>query len=168
MARRNLSGAACRTRVALVAFVALFAGALPASGALAAPSTFGTVFGSAVLCRDDVDNVYFYDYLSASFGPAYKREGGAYWFKADARLWGTDISDVIVSDDSSELVFVAAVADAAPEQLDEAIAATAGVRHIKADQSAFPVRQARLGSKIVYFNTKSKIYCARYKPLPRR
>lgn len=165
MAQSGRSAAACRVLATLLAPLAL---CLSASGALAAPSTFGTIFGSAVLCRDAVDNIYFYDYLSASFGPAYKREGGAYWFKADARLWNIDISDVIVSDDSSELVFVAAVADAAPEQLGEAIAATAGVRHIKADQSAFPVRQARLGSKIVYFNTKSKIYCARYKSLPRR
>jgi hypothetical protein len=162
MARR--SAAACRALFAQVVLIAL---SLLPSGALAAPSTFGTIFGSAVLCFDDVDHAYFYDYLSASFGPAYKREGGAYWFKADARLWGMDISDVIVSDDSSAWVFVAAVSDATPDKLDEAIAAAAGVRHDKADQSAFPVRQARQGSKIVYFNTKSKIYCARYKPFPR-
>ena len=156
-----------RSAAAGSALVALLAGSLFPSGALAAPSTFGTIVGSAVLCLDEVDNAYFYDYLSTSFGPAYKREGGAYWFKADARLWDNDITDVIVSDDSSELVFVAAVFDATPDKLGEAIAATAGVRHVQADQSAFPVRQARLGSKIVYFNTKSKIYCARYKPLPR-
>ncbi len=131
------------------------------------PSTFGTIFGNAVLCIDQVDSAYFYEYLSTSFGPPYKREGGAYWFRAaDARLWGTEVTDVIVSDDSSELVFVAAVLEATPEELDLAISTAAGVRHIAVDQSAFPVRQARPGSKIVYFNTRSKIYCLRYKQLP--
>jgi hypothetical protein len=145
-----------------------FAASLVPAGALAVPpSTFGTIFGNAVLCIDQVDSAYFYEYLSTSFGPPYKREGGAYWFRAaDARLWGTEVTDVIVSDDSSELVFVAAVLEATPEELDLAISTAAGVRHIAVDQSAFPVRQARPGSKIVYFNTRSKIYCLRYKQLP--
>jgi len=131
-------------------------------------STFGSIVGNAILCRSATDNAYFYSYLLAAFGPAYKQEGGAHWFRADASLWGTTITDVIVSDDSSALVFVGAVADATPEKLDEAIAAAAGLHHMKADQSAFPVREAAPGSKIVYFNTKSKIYCAKYKALPPR
>jgi hypothetical protein len=140
---------------------------LPLSAAQAAPSTFGTIFGNALLCIDQVDSAYFYEYLSTSFGPPYKREGGAYWFSADAaRLWGIETTDVIVSDDSSDLVFVAAVLEATPEELDLAISSAAGLRHIAVDQSAFPVRQARPGSKIVYFNTRSKIYCLRYKQLP--
>jgi hypothetical protein len=141
------------------------AGCLMHAGVLAAPSTFGTIFGNAALCIDQIDSAYFYDYLSTSFGPPYKREGGAYWFRADARLWGLEVADVIVSDDSSDLVFVAAVLEATPEELDLAISRAAGVRHIAVDQSAFPVRQARPGSKIVYFNTRSKIYCLRYKQL---
>ncbi len=32
--------------------------------------------------------------------------------------------------------------------------------------SAFPVREAKPASRIVYFDTKSKIYCAKFKPLP--
>lgn len=140
---------------------------LACCGALrAAPSTFGSVIGNALLCLDHLDNTYFYSYLSASFGPAYKREGGAYWFKTEATLWGAPITDVIVSDDSSALVFLGAVADTTPEKLDQAIAAAAGLHHAKADDSAFPVRQANPGSKIIYFDTKSKVYCAKYKPLP--
>jgi hypothetical protein len=145
---------------------ALFAACLWQAGALAAPSTFGTIFGNAVLCLDHTDSAYFYDYLKTSFGPSYKHEGGAYWFRADARLWGVDVTDLIVSDDSSELVFVAAVLEATPEELDQAITALAGVRHRPVDPSAFPVRQSRPGSKIVYFKTRSKVYCARYKQLP--
>ena len=63
---------------------------------LAAPSTFGDTFGSALLCHDRIDNAYFYDYLTASFGPAYKREGGAYWFRAEASLWGAEVSEAMV------------------------------------------------------------------------
>ena len=143
------------------------AGCLVYTGAQGAPSTFGTIFGNALLCIDQVDSAYFHDYLSTSFGPPYKREGGAYWFRAAAaRLWGIEATDVIVSDDSSALVFVAAVLEATPEELDLAISSSVGVRHIAVDQSAFPVRQARPGSKIAYFNTRSKIYCLRYKQLP--
>ena len=137
-----------------------------AASAAAAPSTFGPVIGSALLCRSHLDNAYFYTYLTSAFGPSYKREGGAYWFKADGNLWGAPVSDVILSDDTSELVFVGAVSDSAPDKLEQAIRAAAGVGHRVADKSTFPVRQSIPGSRIVYFNNKSKIYCAKYKPLP--
>ena len=133
---------------------------------LAAPSTFGPVIGSAILCRSHLDNAFFHAYLSSAFGPSYKHEGGAYWFKADANLWGAPVSDILLSDDSSDLVFVGAVSSATPDKLDEAIRAAVGVRHKAADASQYPVRESVPGSKIVYFDTKSKIYCAKYKPLP--
>lgn len=144
---------------------ALAACLLPAL-AQAAPSTFSPVIGSALLCRSHLDNAYFHAYLTSAFGPAYKHEGGAYWFKATGTLWGTAVSDILVSDDTSELVFVGAVAETTPDKLEQAIRGASGVRHAPADSSAFPVRQSRPGSKIVYFNDKSKIYCAKYKPLP--
>ncbi|MES2126038.1 MAG: hypothetical protein V4463_02090 [Pseudomonadota bacterium] len=140
--------------------------AWPAWPAWAAPSTFGPVIGSAILCRSHLDNAYFYSYLSAAFGPSYKHEGGAYWFKADGTLWGASVSDVIVSDDTSALVFLGAVTESTPDTLDEAVRAAAGVRHTKLDGGAFAVRESIPGSRIVYFNNKSKIYCAKYKPIP--
>ena len=132
----------------------------------AAPTTLSPVIGSALLCHSHLDNAYFYSYLSSAFGPSYKHEGGAYWFKADGNLWGAPVSDILVSDDTSDLIFVGAISDSAPDKLEQAIRAASGVRHNAADSSAFPVRQSAPGSKIVYFNTKSKIYCAKYKPLP--
>lgn len=149
---------------------AAFAGALlwicaPVAGA--APSTFGPVIGNALLCRSHLDNAYFYSYLSGAFGPSYKHEGGAWWFKADGTLWGATVTDVLVSDDTSELVFVGALTESTPAKLDEAIREAVGTRHRALDDSAFPVRVSAPGSRIVYFNDKSKIYCAKYKPLPR-
>ena len=134
--------------------------------AQALPSTFAPTIGSALLCRSHLDNVYFHSYLTTAFGPAYKHEGGAYWFKLDASLWGKPVKEVMVSDDTSELVFVAAVADSKPEELEEAIRASAGIRHRAVDGSPFPLRVSNPGSVIAYQNSKSKIYCARYKSLP--
>jgi hypothetical protein len=145
--------------LAVGAWLAL-AASLPLSlsrpAAAAMPSTFGPVIGSAILCRSHLDNAYFYSYLVTAFGKSYKHEGGAYWFKAtDASLWGVQLKDVWVSDDTSELVFIGANTE------------MAGVRFIPQDASKFPLRVSNPGTTIAYVNKKSKIYCARYKPLPR-
>jgi hypothetical protein len=133
------------------------------------PSTFGPVIGSALLCRDHLDNRYFYSWLETAFGPPYKHEGGAYWFRTgEATLWGAPVSEVMVSDDTSELVFLAAVAEVPPDQLEQAIRGAAGLRHLAADASSHPLRMSAPGSTIAYYNTKSKIYCAKFKPLPPR
>ena len=58
------------------------------------------------------------------------------------------------------------VADATPEKLEPAIRSASGLRFDKLDNSAFPVRGSMPGSKIVYFRSKAKVYCAKYKPLP--
>lgn len=134
------------------------------------PSTFGPVIGSAVLCRSHLDNAYFYSYLQDAFGPSYKHEGGAFWFKTtpDSTLWGLPVSEVMVSDDTVPFVFVGAVAESSPERLEQAVADVAGMHHPAAGASPFPLRVSRPGSTIVYFDSKSKIYCARSKPLPSR
>lgn len=144
---------------------ALMAGALPAQ---AMPSTFGQVVGNALLCRSHLDNRYFYDYLTASFGPAYKREGGAWWFRVEATLWGTEVTEVMVSDDTSELVFIAAVAESPPEVLEGAIRAASGTAFRALGTSPFPLRVSNPGSTIAYMNDKSKIYCKKFKSLPVR
>ena len=130
------------------------------------PTTFGTIVGSALLCRDDIDNQYFYDYFAKALGPAYKHDGGAYWFRLNgATLWGVSVTEVMVSDDTSPFVFVGAVAETTPEKLEQAIIDQVGVHYAKIDSSAFPVREAKPASRIVYFDRKSKIYCAKFKPL---
>jgi hypothetical protein len=144
---------------------ALVAAALPAL-ASAAPSTFGPVIGNAVLCRSHLDNAYFYAYLTSALGPSYKHEGGAYWFKSDATLWGANVTDILLSDDTSELIFIGAVTELAPDKLDEAIRAEVGTRHYALDNSTYPVRVSSPGSMIVHFDLRSKIYCAKFKSLP--
>ena len=132
----------------------------------AAPSTFGPVIGSALLCRSHLDNHYFRSYLTQAFGPSYKREGGAYWFRTEATLWGAQVREVMVSDDSSEIVFVAALTDASPEELEKSVRQASGTAFRAQDVSRYPLRKSNPGSTIAYANAKSKIYCAKFKPLP--
>ncbi|MEW6021681.1 MAG: hypothetical protein AB1807_06025 [Pseudomonadota bacterium] len=156
-----LRRAACLARAGAGAVLAL-----ACATAAALPSTFEPTVGSALLCRSHLDNAYFHAYLTTAFGPAYKHEQGAYWFKLDGTLWGKPVKEIMVSDDTSELVFVAAVTDSKPEELAEAIRSSAGIRHRAVDASPYPLRVSNPGSVIAYQNDKSKIYCARYKPLP--
>ena len=149
------------------ALAALLGLGVAGAAAQSVPTTFGTIIGNGLLCRDQTDNLYYYDYLLKHFGAAYKHDGGAYWFKTDgANLWGTPISEVMVSDDTSTYIFVGAVAESTPEELEKAIVAQVGLHYARIDTSAFPVREAKPASRIVYFDTKSKIYCAKFKPLP--
>jgi len=78
---------------------------------------------------------------------------------------GAPITDVLVSDDPSLFSFIAAVADVPPERLETAVAETMGIRHQAMDRSKFPVRQALPGSQIIYFQKKSKIFCAKSKQI---
>lgn len=152
----------------LAALACLATASLLASPARAMPSTFGTVIGNALLCRSHLDNRYFHDYLTASFGPAYKREGGAYWFRTEATLWGVEVKEVMVSDDTSALVFIAAVLDNKPQELEGAIRSAAGIAFKTVDATPFPLRVSNPGSTIAYMNDKSKIYCSKFKSIPVR
>ena len=136
----------------------------PGSALAEVPSTFGTKIGSALLCLDQIDPFYFWSYLNNSFGPPYKKEGGAYWFKVDASLWGTAITDVMVSDGSDRLMFLAAAAKEKPDKLSEAISSSTGIGYKKDDPSMYSPMGSSLGSKIVFFGRNSKIYCAKYNP----
>jgi hypothetical protein len=139
----------------------------PLCASAAMPSTFGPIVGSAILCRSHLENGYFYTYLETAFGKSYKHEGGAYWFKTpDTTLWGSEVKEVWVSDDSNELVFIGALTEAEPDKLADLVRASVGVRYTPQDASKYPLRTSALGSIIAYVDKKSKIYCARYKPLP--
>jgi hypothetical protein len=138
-----------------------------AACAQAVPTTFGTIIGNGLLCRDQTSNFYYYDYLVKHFGAPYKHEGGAFWFRTDgATLWGREIPEVMVSDDTSTYIFVGAVSESTPEELQQAIITQVGTHYTRIDTSAYPVRESKPASRIVYFDTRSKIFCAKFKPLP--
>ncbi len=138
---------------------------LAASSQAAPPSTFGTTVGYTLLCLNPLDEIYFRNYFFAAFGKPFKREGGAYWYKSDATLWGVPVLNVMVSDETSNYTFLAAVLDTTPDQLDDAIFANAGIRHTKIGLAKDPVRQAKPGSQIIHFQQKAKIFCSKIRYL---
>jgi hypothetical protein len=130
------------------------------------PTTFGTQIGHALLCLDQLNSNFFYSYMTTFFGPPYKKADGAYWFRTpEALLWGMKVSEVIVGDLSSEVEFIAAVVDTTPDKLAESVRRTAGIQFQAIETSAYPIRESRPGSRIIYANDKSKIYCAKDKLL---
>jgi hypothetical protein len=155
------------TRAGRVLVTSLLVALAPWPAMAAMPSTFGPIIGNAILCRSHLENAYFYNYLETAFGKSYKHEGGAYWFKTpDTTLWGAEVKEVWVSDDTSELIFIGALTEPEPDKLADAVRSAAGLRYPVQDASKYPLRVSSLGSTIAYVDKKSKIYCVRYKPLP--
>jgi hypothetical protein len=154
------AGFGCIVTSILLATAACPPPALAADGGV--PSTFSTTVGSALLCMDHVDPFYFWSYLNKFFGPPYKNEGGAYWFKVKASLWGVPVSDVLVSDGKDQLVFLAAAMEAKPDALSEAILGNAGVAYSNERIAQYSPKSSGKGGKIIYFGQNSKIYCANY------
>ena len=133
--------------------------------ASAAPSTFGNVIGQALLCLSQLDTGYFYNYLVTNFGQPYKHEGNAYWFKTPASLWDAPVSEVLVSDKDSPERFIAAVADVTPEILTGNIMDAMKMTFGATSLNPKPVRMSTTTSTIIYYNKKSKIFCAKAKVL---
>lgn len=135
----------------------------PHGSANAAPAaTFAVEVGNALLCLNQLNSKYFYDYLFEAFGKPYKTEGGAYWFKAaGSNLWGMEISDVLVNDSSSPADFLGAVVNGTPQALADAIARNAGIRFTLEDKGKYALRQSQAGSTIAYAGIKAKIFCAK-------
>jgi hypothetical protein len=145
-----------------VAMLMLLSSIVPmVSAQTTAPSTFGTTVGNSLLCLNQLDELYFRSYFTTAFGAPYKHEGGAYWFKTTATLWGTPITDVLVSDETGPLTFIAAVADVTADKLEATVVAAAGIHHAKLGSPTYSIRQSNPGSQIVYFDKKSKIFCAK-------
>jgi hypothetical protein len=133
----------------------------------AAPQpTFGSEVGNALLCLNQLNSKYFFDYLYEAFGPPYKTEGGAYWFKAtNVTLWGVQVTDVLVNDGNSPADFIAAFFNSTPVKVVEAISNSVGIRFTPEDNTQYPMRQSQAGSKIVYNDVNAKMYCAKSKYL---
>jgi len=162
-------------RSVVLAAILMAAQLMPASmdEAQAIPSgTFGIEIGSALLCLDQLNSKYFYDYLFLAFGMPYKTDGGAYWFSASRNrqagtdLWGIQLSDVLVNDSSSPAEFIGAVFNGTPQQLADAIERNTGFHFTSENPNdPYALRQTHTGSVIAFAGTRAKIYCAKSKYL---
>jgi len=150
----------------LVLTCALLVPTLSGTATAAPAATFGIEIGNALLCLNQLNSKYFYDYLFEALGKPYKVDGGAYWFKAkDVTLWGLEITDVLVNDSTSPADFVGAVMKDKPQALAEAISKSVNIRFTPEDNSKYALLKSQAGSTIAYEKTKSKIYCAKSKYL---
>ncbi len=138
-------------------------GAVPAIS-VAAPTTFEPVIGGALLCNDQIDPVYFKDYLIRFFKQPYKTEGEAYWFKPDPsqRLYGLELVDIYVSTESSRYAFLGVIFK---EKLDAArknMLEIRGVAYLPFSGETV-LRSAQGSFLIEYDKTKTKLYCVKHK-----
>jgi hypothetical protein len=123
---------------------------------------FSVTIGPAILCRNKLDMKFFYDYLTASFGPAYKQGQGAYWFKAKAQLFGKNIKEIFVSDQSSEWMFVGAIFNAKPDDLAKSVQTSAGPIYIKSDAGyQYSPYNSQGTSEIMWQDNNAKLLCRR-------
>lgn len=138
----------------------------------APPATLSITIGSALLCQDQLNSKYFYDYLFIAFGKPYKAERGAYWFstsrdrRSGSNIWGLQVSDILVNDSNSPADFIGAVFNATPQALADAITHNTGFRFNVANTTQkYALLQSQTGSVIAYAGTQAKIYCAKSKYL---
>lgn len=125
-------------------------------------TTFSVTVGSAVLCLDDVEPGYFYNYMS-KLGRVNRREQGAYWFKTGEQLYGAQLREVFVSDGSSAHSFVGVVASVPPPQLIEALAqAPSGGKFTQTDpKDKYSAYVSPEGAQIVFQGRNAKLFCRR-------
>ncbi|HEX7644603.1 MAG TPA: hypothetical protein VF472_20550 [Burkholderiaceae bacterium] len=129
--------------------------------AQAGPRTdFGVTIGPAVLCRDKMEMKFYYDYLKGSFGQPYKHEQGAYWFRTKTQLFGKDLIEVFVSDQSTDWEFVGAVFKIKPDELAKAMPSEVGPLYVKtaAGYRYSPYATQSL-SEIMWQNNNAKLLC---------
>ena len=159
MSRRPKKQAGCCCRKVWCGIISLAI----ATCAWSQDSTFSTTFGSAILCLDDLAPGYFYNTMRQRQRP-YKTEHGAYWFKTSELLFGAPLTEVFISDGSSQYVFVGAVSSLSPAELAAVVSAAApaggGFKRLsRTDRYSIFVSPA--GSEIAYHGKKGKIFCRR-------
>lgn len=148
---------------ALCAAATLTACALDARAAGGPKPDFGVTIGPAVLCRSKIDLKFFYDYLAKSFGPSYKRDQGAYWFKAKSQLFGQPVQEVFVGDQTGDWIFVGVLFKGKPDAVAKAVQTSAGVIYTKTDSGyQYSPYQSQGTSEIMWQNNDAKLFCRRF------
>lgn len=135
---------------------------LPLSARAAAPSHFANKVGHALLCLDDVDSPFFYDYLSKFFGPPAKYEQDVYWFGTKGgKIWGATVDQVMVA----RAYGIGADIQVTPEKLVESITQQTGIHFSPRPGPAGTEYVSAMQSHIKPFgskadpNPRAMIYC---------
>jgi hypothetical protein len=158
--RRSQHIHSCWSRLRIIACSMVLTFVMNDCLALGPKPDFGVMIGSAILCRDRMDMKFYYDYLKSSFGPQYKQEQGAYWFRARAQLFGKETQEVFISDQSSDWVFIGVVFKTKPDDLAKAVRDSAGTVFNKTVSGyQYSPYQSQGMSEIMWQTNNSKLLC---------
>lgn len=137
-----------------------FASALPNyhSFATEIPSHFSSTIGAVLTCRSQVRLDHLNDYMQTYFGEPIMSDGGANWWKVDAKLFSATVTYIFVSNTGGKN-FVGATFNEEANSLVDLLAQTEG---IKFTQDGFEKWKSPAFSIILKQNDavmRSKMYC---------
>ena len=131
--------------------------------AVAAPSHFPIVIGSALVCRDQVSSDYFNGYMLTHFGAPAFSAGGANWWKVNESIFNTPVEYVFVGLGTD---FIGATFKVSPDTLIANVKNAMGIEY-KQENSERWVSMS-YGVLLTYRDktTPSKMYCFGYPHTP--
>ena len=131
--------------------------------AVAAPSHFPVVIGSALVCRDQVSSDYFNDYMLTYFGAPEFMAGGANWWKVNESIFNTPVEYVFVG---VGMDFIGATFKVSPVALIASVKDAMGVEYKPVNGETWV--STSFGVLLTYHDktTPSKMYCFGYPHTP--
>ena len=144
----------------LQTFTLIFSGLVGSLPVFAAPSHFSNTIGSALLCQDQIDSIFFTDYMTTYFGKPSKVEGGAYWWKVSSNLFGAKLDSIFVSQENTSSVFVGAIFVDVPDALRQKIQDATGVTYkVTTNPETWSSPSFSVLLKYNSLETPSKLFC---------
>ncbi|VVC84263.1 hypothetical protein [Sideroxydans sp. CL21] len=126
------------------------------SMALAAPSHFPIVIGSALICRDQISVDYFNDYMKTYFGNPAFIAGGASWWKVSESIFNSPLEYIFVGYGQD---FIGATFKDTPEKLISNIRDSIGVDYKQTGNETWSGSTSGVLIKYYDKNASSKMYC---------
>jgi len=141
----------------------MFLSLLSSSLAVAAPSHFPIVIGSALVCRDQVSADYFNDYMLTYFGAPAFSAGGANWWKVNESIFNTPVEYIFVG---VGMDFIGATFKVSPVTLIASVKDAMGVEYKQVNGETWA--STSYGVLLTYHDktTPSKMYCFGYPHTP--
>ncbi|OIR04157.1 hypothetical protein GALL_136390 [mine drainage metagenome] len=126
------------------------------SAALAAPSHFPVVIGSALTCRDQISVDYFSDYMKTFFGKPAFFAGGANWWKVSESIFNSPVEYVFVGYGQD---FIGATFKDSPEKLIANVRDFTGMEYRQTGTEKWEATTSGVLIKYYDKNASSKMYC---------
>jgi hypothetical protein len=124
--------------------------------ALAAPSHFPVVIGSALLCRDQVSVDYYNDYMQTYFGKPEFNAGGANWWKVNETIFNSPVEYVFVGLGQD---FIGATFKDSPDKLLVNVRDSMGIDYKQVGVERWVAPTSGILIKYYDKNTSSKMFC---------